>query len=154
MMKRLIVAVTALSLMLAQTTTAAADGVSREDVGKLLFGLVAIAAVNAALENRRERAEAGNDAAAATRTQGSWSDLANPQPRRDVTRRTLPDRCLHTVHTRYGALQLYGQQCLQNRYRDAHLLPQRCEVRVFADGAPRTGYDPYCLREHGFRAGH
>ena len=76
MMKRLVAGVTALSLTLASAAPVDANGLDREDVGKLLFGLVAIAAVSAAIENnqRRENENAATQAHSTPRN-GSWADL-------------------------------------------------------------------------------
>ncbi len=142
-------AVTALSLILTSASQAQADGLDREDIGKLLFGLVAIAAVGAAIENNREDSNEATQAHA-SRT-GSWADLHRPRPREDTRRRILPAECLSTVETRFGNLRLFGQRCLERNYRFVSDLPDRCQVRIYADRGPRTGYDPLCLREQGYR---
>ncbi len=156
MMKRLVAGVTALSLTLASAAPVQANGLDREDVGKLLFGLVAIAAVSAAIENnqRRENETAATQAHSTPRN-GGWAGLNRPQPRhdnrRDERRMTPPYDCLRTVETRFGDLRLFGQRCLERNYRYAADLPERCEVRVYSDNGPRNGYDPLCLREQGYR---
>ena len=151
MFRLLVAGIAALSLMIAPATPAAADGLDREDVGKLLFGLVAIAGVKAALENRQERRE--RDAAQTrqrSETAGSWSDLNRPRPRADDRSRELPIDCLQTLNTRFGQLRLFGAYCLQRNFSGADRLPAFCEVRVHTDRGPRTGYDPQCLRDRGY----
>jgi len=151
MMKSLVAGVTALSLTLASATTAHANGLDRDDVGKLLLGLLAVGVVGAAIENNQRREERQSQ----SRSSGSWADLNQPRPRhdnrRDDRRMTLPSDCLRTVETRFGNLRLFGERCLQRNYRFAASLPERCEVRVFSDNGPLNGYDPLCLREQGYR---
>ena len=155
MMKSIVAGVTALSLTLASAIPAQAQGLDREDVGKLLFGLVAIAAVSAAIENNQRREQSTPETRAHERRTGSWADLNQPLPRhdnrRDERRLTLPSECLRTVETRFGDLRLFGQRCLERNYRFVADLPERCEVRVYSDRGPREGYDPLCLREQGYR---
>ena len=55
MFKLLIAGITAISLTLATTTPLHAQGMDRDDVGKLLFGLAAIAVIGKAIEQNRER---------------------------------------------------------------------------------------------------
>jgi hypothetical protein len=151
MMKTLVAGVTALSLTLASAAPAQANGLDREDVGKLLLGLLAVGVVGAAIENNQRREE--------TQVQrqgsGSWAELNQPRPRpdnrHDDRRRILPYECLQTVETRFGDLRLFGERCLERNYRFAASLPERCEVRVYSDNGPRSGYDPLCLREQGYR---
>ena len=155
MMKSLIAGATALSLTFASVSPAQADGLDREDVGKLLFGLVAIAAVSAAIENNRQDDDRPAATQAHTPRNGSWADLNRPQHRPDnrLSERhlTLPAQCVQTVDTRFGPLRMVGERCLERNYRFAADLPARCEVRVYSDRGPRSGYDPLCLREQGYR---
>lgn len=149
MLKSMIAGITAVSL--AATTPAAAQGLNREDVGKLLIGLAAVAVIGAAIENN-------NDTARATPVQDNnwrginrdndWSRLnQNSSTHR---RQILPSACLRSVETRFGTQRMYGQQCLQRSYRYVNTLPERCEVRVFSNTGPRNGFDPVCLRARGF----
>jgi len=151
MRQTMIAGLTAVSLMLASVAPAQADGLDREDVGRLVLGLLVIGAVGAAIDNNR-RDETRNDAIPVQR--GSWADLDRPRPRHEERRnerhRMLPARCLQTVDTRFGPLRLFGDSCLERNYRFARDLPARCEVRIFSDRGPRDGYDPLCLREQGY----
>lgn len=153
MMKSFVAGITALSLALTSAAPVSADGLDREDVGKLLLGLVAIAAVGAAVENNRREEEQAEQTQ--TRGSGSWADLNHPRwrqdNRHDLRRLTLPYGCLQTVDTRFGDLRLFGDHCLQRNFRYAADLPQRCAVRVYSDRGPRDGYDPLCLHEQGYR---
>lgn len=146
MLKSMIAGITAVSL--ATATPATAQGLNREDVGKLLIGLAAVAVIGAAIENN-----SGTDDA--TRVQGNnwrginrdndWSRLNSVN-----SRQTLPTACLRNVETRFGTQRMYGQQCLQRNYRYVNTLPERCEVRVFGNSGPQNGFDPTCLRTGGF----
>ena len=151
MMKSLVAGVTALALTLASATPARANGLDRDDLGKLLLGLLAVGVVGAAIENNQRR----DETQVQRQGSGSWADLNQPRPRpdsrHDNRRLILPYECLQTVETRFGHLRLFGERCLDRNYRFAASLPERCEVRVYSDNGPRSGYDPLCLREQGYR---
>lgn len=156
MLKSLIAGVTALSLTLATAVPAQANGVDREDVGKLLLGLAAVAVIGAAIENnnrdndrttrvhdRPHRAPHVNPPRS-----NHWSDLSH----RNNGRWVLPRDCLRRVETRFGDIRLFGQRCLERNYRHVDSLPRRCAVRVYSNNGPRRGFDPLCLREQGYRS--
>ncbi|SFS20122.1 hypothetical protein [Yoonia litorea] len=155
MWNKITAAITAMSFSLATVVPASAEGFDREDIGKLLLGLAAIAAVNAAIENNQRREDRTQADERTSRSANSgrhdWADLNRPRPRGERHADVLPSQCLRTVETRFGNLRLFGQRCLERNYRFAERLPQRCEVRVYSDHGPRSGYDPFCLREHGYR---
>ncbi|WP_333713877.1 hypothetical protein [Yoonia sp.] len=151
MMKSLVAGVMAFSLTLASALPAQANGLDREDVGKLLLGLLAVGVVGAAIENNQRR----EDIPVVRQDRGSWADLnqprSRPDSRRDDRRLILPHQCLQTLRTRYGDLRLFGERCLERNYRFSASLPERCEVRIYTHDGPRSGYDPLCLREQGYR---
>ena len=155
MFKPMIAGITALSLTLATASPLHAQGLDREDAGKLLFGLAAIAVLGAALDNR-DRRERRSEREAETVQRGidpnrSWSDL-NRENRYDNARFTLPGRCLRDVETRFGTQRMFAQRCLERNYHQVNSLPARCAVRVYTDNGPRRGFDPFCLREQGYRS--
>ena len=154
MLKPLIAGITALSLSLA--TPVQAGGLDREEVGKLLIGLAAIAALNAALENRRDNRR--NDQAApvhdrdmraprVTPNHNDWAGLS-----RQTSRRVLPSACLQNIETRFGTQRMFGRRCLERNYDHASSLPERCAVQVYTNDGPRRGFDPFCLRDQGYRS--
>ncbi len=151
MFKPLIAGLTALSLTFATVAPVQAEGFSREDAGKLLFGLVAIAALNAAIENNTRNdppaTQVHDRAPQANRNRGhDWGRL-NRHDRRD-----LPRECLRGIETRFGTQHMFEQSCLDRNYRQVDSLPARCAVRVYSSNGPRRGYDPLCLREQGYRS--
>jgi hypothetical protein len=157
MFKHMIAGITALSLTLATAAPVQANGFDREDVGKLLIGIAALAALNAAIQNnnRNDRADAQTQTADhRSNRANSWADLNRPHQRdRDRARnRALPRECLRSVETRFGTQRLFGKRCLERNYARVNRLPNRCAVRVFTTDGPRNGFDPSCLREQGFRA--
>lgn len=149
MLKSLIASVTALSL--ATATPAAAQGLDREDVGKLLIGLAAVAVIGAAIEENRDNRESTpahhNNGWGGIDRNNSWSGIDRNN---NNNRRVLPHDCLRQVETRFGTQRMFGRRCLERNYRHANSLPDRCEVRVFAENGPRNGYDPRCLRQQGY----
>ena len=160
MFKPLIAGITALSLTLATTTPLHAQGIDRDDVGKLLFGLAAIAVIGTAIDQNRNRNRDRNRTTQAHQTprsgginpNNSWSDLNREHEANNNGRRTLPRSCLQTVETRFGNQRLFGQRCLERNFRHVNRLPDRCAVRVYTTNGPRRGFDPHCLREQGFRS--
>lgn len=155
MLKPLIAGITALSLTLATTTPARANGFDREDVGKLLIGIAAIAALNAAVESNRREDRAAEPAAPAqhrTHRDNSWSDLSRDRQRDHARNGNLPRECLRSVETRFGTQRLFARRCLERNYARVNRLPERCAVRIYTTNGPRSGFDPHCLREQGFRA--
>ena len=162
MFKPLIAGITAISLTLATTTPLHAQGMDRDDVGKLLFGLAAIAVIGKAIEQNRER-DRDRDRNRSTQVHqtpqsgginrnNSWSDLNREHQTTNNGRRALPHACLRTVETRFGNQRLFGQRCLERNYCHVNRLPERCAVRVYTNDGPRRGFDPLCLREQGFRS--
>jgi hypothetical protein len=155
MFKPFIAGIAALSLTLATVSPANANGIDREDVGKLLIGIAAIAALSAAIDhnNRNDRASVPVTPTHQTRNHGrSWADLNRPRQRHSHRNRDLPRECLRSVETRFGTQRLFGQRCLERNYSRVNRLPGRCAVRLYTNNGPRRGFDPQCLREQGFRA--
>ena len=155
MLKSLIAGATALSLTFATVTPAQANSVDREDVGKLLIGLAAVAVIGAAIENNNRsdnritpvhdwphRAPHVNP-----HRPHDWSGIGNRN-----NRRVLPRDCMRRVETRFGDIRMFGHRCLERNYRHIDSLPRRCAVRVYSNNGPRRGFDPLCLREQGYRS--
>ena len=141
MFKSVIAGVTALSLTFATAVPAQANGIDRDDAGKVIFGLVALAVLGAAIENNNRR----DSQPEVTR---------DPTPQHPINlgnQQRLPQSCVRRIETRYGEHRMLLRRCLQRsdiRVRD---LPNRCEVRLFTDDGPRNGFDPACLRQAGYR---
>ena len=158
MFKPLIAGITALSLTIASTTPLQAQGLDREDVGKLLIGLAAVAVIGAAIEesrdNDRDRSTQANDTRqwSGINRNNDWSGLNRQHQSNTNSRRVLPHACLQTVETRFGNQRLFGQRCLERNYRHVSRLPDRCAVQLYTSNGPRRGYDPLCLREQGYRS--
>ncbi len=145
MYKTMIAGVTALSLTFASAQPAQANGFSDEDVGKLLFGLIATYAIGSAIKNHndRSRSEPQQVERAAPVHQG-WVHRPN--------RNVLPRQCLQRVGTNFGEHRIFNRRCLRQEYAFVSDLPRRCAVRLFTNRGPVRGYDPRCLRESGYRA--
>lgn len=154
MLKSLIAGVTALSLTMASATPIAAQGLDREDIGKLLIGLAAAAVIGAAIEENRE----DNRPTQAHHNSNNWGGIDRNRTNnwsnlnRNSNRRALPRDCLRRVETRFGTQRMFGKRCLERNYRQVNSLPGRCAVRVYTDNGPRRGFDPQCLREQGYRS--
>lgn len=156
MFKHMIAGITALSLTFGTAGPVQANGFDREDVGKLLVGIAAIAALNAAVENNK-RSERADDRTQtvdhrSNRHTNSWADLNRSRQRAHARNRDLPRECLRSLETRFGTQRMFGQRCLERNYARVNRLPDRCAVRVYTSNGPRRGFDPLCLREQGFRS--
>lgn len=149
MFKPLIAGITALSLTLSTATPAQAKGLSEDDIGKILFGLAAIATIGALVENNDNRREVQ-----VTRTHRPDPTPRTQQPHRQryVDRSILPRDCLRGYETRFGTHRMFGAQCLRNTYAYSQNLPRSCAVRIFTTDGPRRGFDPACLRGQGYSA--
>ncbi|MEO1641093.1 MAG: hypothetical protein AAFU41_17790 [Pseudomonadota bacterium] len=155
MFRPLIAGLIALSLTLTTAAPAQAE-MDREEVGKLLFGLAAIAVIGAALDRRDQeedrQTEVHETPSWSGINSGSWSDLNRQHQQATDQRRLLPHRCLTGVETRFGTQRMFGRRCLERHYAFASRLPERCAVQVYTGNGPRRGYDPLCLREQGYRS--
>ncbi len=147
MHKFLITSVTALSLTIASVQPVQAGGLSENDIGKLLFGLVAVATLNSAIKNRNSR-----QSEPAPQVQTHQPRVHTHQQTRVPNRSILPRSCLQRVDTRFGPQRMFTRSCLRNSYAHASQLPRACAVRVFSNQGPVRGYDPQCLRDEGYRA--
>ena len=141
MFKTVIAGVTALSLTLSSATPAHAGGLSEDDIGKLLFGLVAAVTLSTAIKNNNRRQ--------------ATPQTVIPQIEEQITpnrgQRRLPRRCLENIQTRWGQQQLLDRQCLNQRNHQVAELPHECAVRIYTDQGSRRGFDPHCLRDAGYR---
>lgn len=141
MFKSVIAGVTALSLTLATAMPAQANGIDREDAGKVIFGLVALAALGAAINNNNRR----------DREPEVTRDPTPQHPINLGNQQRLPQSCLRQIETRFGEHRMFMRRCLQRNDIGVRDLPNRCEVRLFTDDGPRNGFDPACLRQAGYR---
>ncbi len=176
MFKTLIAGVAALSLTI---TPLQAQEFNEDDFGKFLFGLVAAGIVAKALSDRRDdtvqtyqpsRSHALNpnhyeppvvrhreNRNPPRLNPGGGRDRGGLQPRGNGHRQNahaLPRRCYKTVETRFGTQTMLARNCLNQHYRFAARLPQKCAVRVLTRNAAHNGFDPLCLRREGYTTAH
>lgn len=158
MFKPIIAGITAVSLMLASAAPLQAQGLDRDDVGKLLLGLAAVAVIGTAIDQNRNREQERSAQVHETPQWGGinrnngWSDLNRQHRNTQNNRNVLPHACLRTVETRFGNQRMFGRRCLERNYRHVNRLPERCAVQIYTSNGPRRGFDPLCLREQGFRS--
>jgi hypothetical protein len=151
MFKPFIAGITAVSLAFATATPAQANDFGREDFGKLLIGLAAIAAVGAVVRNNDRDKPDRPQTTQTDHRRDSWADLNRPRVRdQHRNARVLPRQCLQTIETRFGQQRLFGQRCLERNDVRVNRLPDRCAVRFYTPRGPRAGFDPLCLREQGY----
>lgn len=143
MFKFVTAGVTAIALTLT-SVPAQARGLSEDDIGKILFGLVAAGILTTTINNNNQR-----------RTVTVTPQVTEQsRPRRDHGRSRasiLPRACLTRVETRFGTHRILGRNCLRRNDVNVRNLPRNCAVRLHSNGNVRRGFDPQCLRDAGFR---
>lgn len=154
---------TALALTLTSASQVQAQSISEDQLGKILFGALALGVAGVALRNHNDRQEAVqpnvqsqvhsqnrriDEAYEQLRGQSDHRDRS--EHRWDEPRRmsALPANCLRRVTTPQGVKRVFGGRCLNNNYADVARLPDQCRVSL---GAHRRAYDPKCLRGYGFQ---
>lgn len=153
MFKTLIAGVTAIALTLSTASPAQAQGLDEDDIGKILFGLLATAAIGAAIRNARDDDRRPQVQQHQPRYGGGGGQSTGNNTGNNDRSMRLPRGCLVNVETRFGEHRMFGRRCLQRNYAQVADLPRRCAVRVFAaNGNIRRGFDPQCLRAEGYRA--
>ena len=151
----------AASLTFTNAAPVQANGLSEDEVGKLLFGLVATAVIANAIKNNRD-----NDRGRVTVHQKPRheprADTRQHQPRghgvRGGNRRAvpapLPRSCMRIIESRHGTQRIFGKRCLEQNYAQAAHMPRSCAVRFNTPRGQRRGYDARCLRNNGYSARH
>ena len=139
MLKTLTAGLLATTIAFTSLAPSPAQAADHEDLAKLLAGIAAIAIISRAIRDD-DRSE--------TRTQTQRHRHAGIPP----NRRVLPFECFRRVDTRHGRIGVFGKRCLNNNYRFADRLPERCAVRVRVGDRLRPAYRAQCLRNAGFTA--
>jgi len=168
MFKTVTAGLLAVSLTFTSAAPVQANGLSEDDVGKLLFGLVATAVIANAIKNNRDE-----DRGRATVQRKPRVEVQRQQPRSIAPRHTLrnnlrgqpqrrnhraavpaplPRECIRHVDSRHGTQRIFGQRCLTRNYAQADHLPRSCAVRFNTNRGQRTGYAARCLRNNGYSA--
>ncbi len=166
MYKTFIAGLTAVSLTLSSAAPAQANGMTEDQIGKILFGLIATGIVAKIIENNQSNPSAAiapnpwvPQTAEAPRPhrpqiveapRPSRPHLVNPRGERN--RMVLPRNCVKTLDTQYGSYRLFQRNCMRQNHRFVSDLPRRCKVRIATHNGPRNGWDPRCLREAGYTA--
>jgi len=127
---------TALAITGLSAVPARADG----DTARLLAGLAALAFIGATVHKNR-------NAHVVSRNQ-----TVPPRPLpQAVSRYDLPRHCLRERSVNGRHRTLVGAGCLRKRYGFNGTLPAVCRLGYRGRGHSRTGYDPRCLRDRGYR---
>ncbi len=145
MYKTIIAGITAISLSVA--APAQANGISENDIGKILLGLFATAAAASIINNAQDNEVAAPAPAPVPRPDPprGW------YPPRDTHNvNALPRACLQNIDTRFGNYRMFVRNCMRDNYRFTRNLPEVCTVRVASRHGPRNGWDEQCLREQGY----
>lgn len=153
MFKTLTAGLMALSLTFTSVAPAQANGLSEDDIGKLLLGLVATAAIASAIKNNRDD-DRGRVAVPQKPRIAAPVHQPRHQPRGhdrfSSVPAPLPAQCLRILQTRHGTQRIFGERCLSRNYAEAYRLPASCGIRFNTDRGLRSGYDARCLRQNGY----
>ena len=142
MFKFVTAGVTAIALTVS-SVPAQARGLSEDDIGKILFGLVAAGVLSQAMNTNKGRA---------VTVTPQVTEQSRPRHDRSSRRaQVLPRACLTRVETRFGTHRILGRNCLRRNDVNLRSLPRDCAVRLRSNGNVRRGFDPQCLRDAGFR---
>lgn len=166
MYKTVFAVIAAASLTLAGANPVQAQSLTEEQIGKLLFGLVATAVVAAIIDNANDRAPKEVATIPNTGWQNpEWSPQGLFGPRRDHPRHdqpryepytlaphlVIPSQCLSSYQTRGGTVRMFLRSCMRENYHQVASLPASCVVRAITTEGPRNGWDPKCLSDKGYR---
>lgn len=130
-----------LATSMAITGLSAVPARADSETARLLAGLALLGLIGAAIhDSQKDRA--------VTR---SYSTLpARPLPN-SVSRLNLPQNCLRSRWVNGRQRNLFGAGCLKNNYAFTRSLPSACQLGYWDGNRNRTGYEPVCLRERGYR---
>ncbi len=168
MFKIVIAGLMAASLTLTSANPVQAQGLTEDQIGKLLFGLVATAAIASIIDKKTNRPEPEPQVAPhqswprgttrprqterfPRRHQQPQTSPWQHQPRETAQRHVLPAECFASYQTRFGTVRMFARRCMRDNYRHVRSLPRSCAVRAITDEGPRAGWDPKCLRDNGYR---
>lgn len=134
------IAVTGLSLSAAPARA--------DDTTRIIAGIAALALLGAAIHNNRR-----HDAPVVSQHTPPYYGPVRPRPLPPrFTRYDLPQYCLLPFPGYNGRNQpLLGEGCLQKYYGSTASLPQNCNVTFWNGRDRRSGYDPACLQQRGYR---
>ena len=163
MFKIVIAGLMAASLTLTSANPVQAQGLDEDQIGKLLFGLAATAAIVSIINSQKSEPDPVPEA----ETRQTWTHPRQPQtsprqqqshtspwqhqPRELAQRLVVPAQCFASYQTRYGTVRMFARSCMRNNYRHVTSLPRSCAVRALTADGPRDGWDPKCRRDNGYR---
>ena len=149
MFKTLIAGATALSLSF---TPANAQGLNEDQIGQIIFGLFATAAIAAVIKNSEQAAQ--TPAQIWTQPKPRVDQVA-PKPRHPARPRpvlqTLPRRCITAVRSSQGSDRIFTRSCIAREGVQTAGFPRRCERDVLTRAGFRAGWAVRCMRNAGFR---
>lgn len=131
----------------AVTGLAAVPAYADDRNSHIFAGLAALTILGIAIHEMRD-----DDAPTVSRVDPPLHYPARPRPLpSQVSRYDLPGKCMRNLAHHGGPRRILGLQCLQNNYHFTGSLPQACRYSHQSRYSNRTGYEPLCLRERGYR---
>jgi len=135
---------TALAVTGLSAVPARADG----DTARLFAGLAALALLGAAIQSNRNNGLNDQQGDQSVTHNYNYSPRDTPPK---YTRKDLPRKCLRKRNVNGRNRNLLGAGCLRNNYAFNATLPYACQLGYWDGNRNRTGYEPKCLRERGYR---
>lgn len=140
-----------------------------EDLAKFLAGFTALVIIGSAIEDARDRKDV-NVTRHNTYPPNTYNHPRHSHNKHQHThkktikqpikpkplppkfsRYNLPGECMRTFKVNRKNVNLLGNGCLKNRYSHVKSLPYACQFQFRTREGTRTGYEPVCLRERGYR---
>jgi hypothetical protein len=171
MYKTFIAGLTAISLTLSSAAPARANSMNEDQIGKILFGLLATGVLVNIINNKQQ---SKTPPVATTRPWAPPVVAPHPHSPRtvdvsprppaprivDIPRRPrgarnakiIPRDCLKNFEGRFGNYRMFQRSCMRENYQFVRSLPQTCKVRLVTRKGTRNGWDPRCLRQAGYIA--
>lgn len=134
------------------TAGQAAPARADTDLAKFLAGFAALAIIGSAINDHQQRDPVVVHRKQVIKPQVVAPRKVTPRPLPPaVSRHNLPAECIRVHQVNNRNLRLLGARCLRQNYRHSGALPQACQYQFTERGRTRTGYEPVCLRQRGFR---
>jgi len=150
MHRKFITLIVATAITITGLSLTAAPARAGSDTAKVLAGFAALALIGAAIQNNRDRAR---EAHVVTRTTPPRYTPPRPLPSH-VAQYDLPRSCLRAFPKYQRGKLMLGQACLRSYYGQTVALPNACKVSFWNGRINRTGYEPACLNQSGYRLTH
>ena len=149
--QKFISAVVGLSILITASGAAPARADSK-DTGRALAAILGLAIVGAVIADSNKDKKRAKAVHPQPRVRSNHDPFVQPRPLpRQVSRKILPQRCLHNFPGRNGSFPAFGRNCLNRHFQHAGHLPRHCYTEVRTNRGARGVYGARCLRQNGYQ---